>query len=176
MTQTSDPHRANRMLHKMPMRVGRKLGRTLYFVTGDGPDKDVCVGIVDTPEIAAAICTAMNAVTQGLTQGQAPWRRGEVTGTPLRPDQLLGALHNEVSGTEVHWMRTTITISVEIDKDAYLEEHGLDDNADPGEYIAYTIATAMCPRGTPQSRGAARTRLAAIGGWARVVKLTTAAA
>ena len=73
-------------------------------------------------------------------------------------------------------MRTTITISVEIDKDAYLEEHGVDDNADPGEYIAYTLAAAMCPRGTPQSRGAARTQLAAIGGWAKVVTLTTATA
>jgi hypothetical protein len=35
-------------------RVGRKLGRTLYR-------DDVVVGMVDTPEIAAAIIEAMNA-------------------------------------------------------------------------------------------------------------------
>ena len=61
-------------------------------------------------------------------------------------------------------MRTTIVISVEIDRDAYLEEYGLDDNADPGEYAAYTIGDA------------AQARLAAIGGWAKIVTLTTAAA
>ena len=95
MTQASDPYRANRMLYKMPMRVGRKLGRTLYFVTGDGPDKDLCIGIVDTPEIAAAICEAVNAYPD-----EPPllrFRRGEVTGTPLRPEQLLGALHDDVT-------------------------------------------------------------------------------
>lgn len=35
-------------------RVGRKLGRTLYI-------DEVLVGMVDTREIAAAICDAMNA-------------------------------------------------------------------------------------------------------------------
>jgi hypothetical protein len=34
-------------------RVGRKLGRTLYF-------DDVCVGMVDTPELAARIVARMN--------------------------------------------------------------------------------------------------------------------
>ena len=90
--QTSDPYRANRMLYKMPMRVGRKLGRTLYFVTGEGPDKDLCIGIVDTPEIAAAICEAVNAYPD-----MPPGRFGEVTGTPLWPDQYLGALHDDVT-------------------------------------------------------------------------------
>jgi hypothetical protein len=35
-------------------RVGRKLGRTLY-------KDDICVGMVDTPELARAIVLAMNA-------------------------------------------------------------------------------------------------------------------
>jgi hypothetical protein len=36
-------------------RVGRKLGRTLYR-------DDVCVGMVDSPEIAAEIVAAMNGM------------------------------------------------------------------------------------------------------------------
>jgi hypothetical protein len=36
-------------------RVGRKLGRTLY-------KDDVCVGMVDSPEIAADIVASMNVV------------------------------------------------------------------------------------------------------------------
>lgn len=39
-------------------RVGRKLGRTIYR-------DDECVGMVDTPEIAAAIVAAMNGATRG---------------------------------------------------------------------------------------------------------------
>ena len=34
-------------------RVGRKLGRTLY-------KDEVCVGMVDSPELAKAICDTMN--------------------------------------------------------------------------------------------------------------------
>lgn len=37
----------------MTWRVGRKLGRTLYR-------DDACVGMVDTPELAAQIAAAMN--------------------------------------------------------------------------------------------------------------------
>jgi hypothetical protein len=36
-----------------PWRVGMKLGRTLYF-------NDLCVGMVDTKELAADIVSAMN--------------------------------------------------------------------------------------------------------------------
>lgn len=39
-------------------RVGRKLGRTLYR-------DDVCVGMVDTPELAAEIVVALNAYRGG---------------------------------------------------------------------------------------------------------------
>jgi hypothetical protein len=37
-------------------RVGRKLGRTLYR-------DDVCIGMVDTPELAAEIVAAMNGAS-----------------------------------------------------------------------------------------------------------------
>lgn len=47
----------------MTWRVGRKLGRTLYR-------DEVCVGMVDTPEIAAAIIEAMNG--RALSPGAAP--------------------------------------------------------------------------------------------------------
>jgi hypothetical protein len=48
------------------MRPGRHLSRTpglctLYAITGDDWVDHVCVGVVATPEIAAAICEAVNA-------------------------------------------------------------------------------------------------------------------
>jgi len=48
------------------MRPGRKLSRTqglctVYAVTGDDWEAHVCVGIVATPAIAAAVCDAVNA-------------------------------------------------------------------------------------------------------------------
>jgi hypothetical protein len=48
------------------MRPGRKLSRTpglctVYAVTGDDWEKHVCVGIMATPAIAAAVCEAVNA-------------------------------------------------------------------------------------------------------------------
>jgi len=41
-----------------PWRQGRKVGRTLYF-------DDILVGMVDTPNLAAAICAAMNKEKDG---------------------------------------------------------------------------------------------------------------
>jgi hypothetical protein len=46
-------------------RVGRKLGRTLYL-------NDQCVGMVDTPEMAADIVAAMNAIPRCVRCG-APY-------------------------------------------------------------------------------------------------------
>lgn len=44
-----------------PMRVGRKLGRTLYLGTGgDEQDDDIVIGMVDTPELAREIADAVN--------------------------------------------------------------------------------------------------------------------
>lgn len=52
------------------MRVGRTLGRTLYrVVPGDDRKADECVGIVDTREIAEAICAAVNARGVPLPDG-----------------------------------------------------------------------------------------------------------
>jgi hypothetical protein len=45
-------------------RVGRKLGRTLYC-------DDVCVGMVDTPELAAEIVAAMNKDQLAVTSARA---------------------------------------------------------------------------------------------------------
>lgn len=47
---------------RWPLRQGTKLGRTLYFATGDGQKaKDTFCGVVETAEIAAQICEAVNA-------------------------------------------------------------------------------------------------------------------
>jgi hypothetical protein len=43
------------------MRQGRKLRRTLYLETGGGPERDLCMGIVDTELIAHQICLLWNA-------------------------------------------------------------------------------------------------------------------
>lgn len=44
-----------------PLRQGTKLGRTLYFATGEGDKRrDTFCGVVETPEIAAQICRAVN--------------------------------------------------------------------------------------------------------------------
>jgi hypothetical protein len=44
-------------------RVGRKLGRTIYMRTTDGPEHDIFLGIFDTPEMAKFACDALNAHT-----------------------------------------------------------------------------------------------------------------
>lgn len=43
-----------------PMRVGSKVGRTIYVRTGKDKASDVLVGMVDTPELAAEIAKAVN--------------------------------------------------------------------------------------------------------------------
>jgi hypothetical protein len=49
-------------LRDHPLRLGRKLGRTLYLGTGgDFWHKDTCIGLVDTPELAQEIMRAVNA-------------------------------------------------------------------------------------------------------------------
>jgi hypothetical protein len=45
----------------LPWRTGRKIGRTLYAVTGpEASDDDVLIGMMDTPELAAEACAAHN--------------------------------------------------------------------------------------------------------------------
>jgi len=49
-------------LRDYPLRLGRKLGRTLYVgIGGDVRDDDVVIGMVDTPELAQEIMKAVNA-------------------------------------------------------------------------------------------------------------------
>lgn len=48
-------------------RVGRKVGRTIYAVVGKqmANDSDVLVGVMDTPELAAAAVEAHNQAVNG---------------------------------------------------------------------------------------------------------------
>jgi hypothetical protein len=46
----------------LPWRVGRRVGRTIYAVTGTGDD--VLIGVMDTRELAAAAVAAHNGVTE----------------------------------------------------------------------------------------------------------------
>jgi hypothetical protein len=53
------------------LRTGRTLGRTLYLVTpGDDRLADVCIGIVDTRELAEWIVAAVNGADAGAGLGQ----------------------------------------------------------------------------------------------------------
>lgn len=48
---------------KMIMRQGRRVGRTLYWQQGEEPsDSDPVIGLVDYPQIAAAVVRAFNAL------------------------------------------------------------------------------------------------------------------
>lgn len=48
-------------LTKVPWRVGMKVGRTIYAEVGDGDClKDVLLGVMDTPELAAHAVVAHN--------------------------------------------------------------------------------------------------------------------
>lgn len=47
-------------LQDFPIRLGTKLGRTLYARTGEGKDSDVYLGTVDTPGLAREIMEAVN--------------------------------------------------------------------------------------------------------------------
>jgi hypothetical protein len=52
-------------------RVGRKLGRTIYFQYGPEPsDDDTLIGMMDSADVARAICVAMNQASkvEGLEQ------------------------------------------------------------------------------------------------------------
>lgn len=59
----AEPNEIGRLLGEdAEMRVGRKLRRTLYLQFGDGtaPRIDLCVGIVDSEELAAEIVARWN--------------------------------------------------------------------------------------------------------------------
>lgn len=47
--------------HDHPMRLGTKLGRTMYLKTGADKHSDVFVGVTDTVELAMEIMMAVNA-------------------------------------------------------------------------------------------------------------------
>ena len=62
MAQKADPEKiSERVRDGMPMRTGRALGRTLYLASPDlYHADDICVGIVDTPELAGEIARRWN--------------------------------------------------------------------------------------------------------------------
>ena len=64
-------------------RTGRKIGRTIYAKTGPEPsDSDPLIGVMDTPELAAAACAAHNiALRDAIGQSEI--------------DDLLGEWRNE---------------------------------------------------------------------------------
>jgi hypothetical protein len=48
-----------------PYRVGRRVGRTIYRMTGDEPsDADELIGVFDTRELAAFAVSRMNATSE----------------------------------------------------------------------------------------------------------------
>lgn len=49
----------------MKLRTGRKVGRTLYEQRGPHPsDSDPLIGLMDTPELAQQVVTAVNAMAR----------------------------------------------------------------------------------------------------------------
>ena len=42
------------------LRVGRKIGRTVYVHERNDPDTGILIGVMDTPELAAMIVEATN--------------------------------------------------------------------------------------------------------------------
>lgn len=62
MSEPYEPAEGPVSLTQYPMRVGTKLGRTLYVGTGQGhKHRDTYIGTVDTPELAQEIMTAVNS-------------------------------------------------------------------------------------------------------------------
>lgn len=51
------------------MRVGRKVGRTLYLMTGDNRDDDQLVGLVDDVQLAAEIADRWNEYGSAYAAG-----------------------------------------------------------------------------------------------------------
>ena len=47
-------------LTRRPWRVGRRKLRTIYAVVGDDRESDVLIGLLDTPELAAACVRGHN--------------------------------------------------------------------------------------------------------------------
>jgi len=53
----------------MKLRVGRKVGRTIYLQRGDQPsDDDQLVGLMDTPELARHLVECSNHLKQPISE------------------------------------------------------------------------------------------------------------
>lgn len=61
MTEPYQPVEGPQSLRDAPMRLGRKLGRTLYIASGEGNwERDTVIGMVDSHELALEIMEAVN--------------------------------------------------------------------------------------------------------------------
>lgn len=96
-------------LTQVPWRTGRTLGRTVYARTGGEDYKaDTCIGVLDTPALAAEACAAHNErpalswlLSSGLEVTVGIWDldgepgyivRLDVDSRPFKGDTLAGAL------------------------------------------------------------------------------------
>jgi hypothetical protein len=76
-------------------RIGRKLGRTIYWQPGAEPtDNDDFIGIMDQPGIARYIVTVLNADLERTTPRPSPLT-AKLTAGPL-------ATHEEILGGKVY--------------------------------------------------------------------------
>ena len=80
-------------------RTGRKVGRTIYVQNGDDPaDGDRLIGMMDTPEMAALACAAVNRLSADVAAdiervANTPCPRCGVDDThPSVPSQVSQAL------------------------------------------------------------------------------------
>lgn len=91
-------------------RPGRKVGRALYLHQ-DGAETGKLIGVVDTPELAAAICDAMNAVPDGPKPCSKPAEAYDFDSDPVPPIEVIRV--NDAAGSHVqppfrdHWDEPT---------------------------------------------------------------------
>jgi hypothetical protein len=64
--QQADPNQAWLLIRQgRKLRVGRSLGRSVYVQTGtDDPKKDLFIGVMDSPLIAAYVVDAVNRLQE----------------------------------------------------------------------------------------------------------------
>lgn len=66
------------------LRTGRKVGRTVYVMTGGPPERDDLVGVMDTAELAAMVAAAVNVVVLIGEHLADPRFEGDATAAVVR--------------------------------------------------------------------------------------------
>lgn len=91
------------------LRVGRTLGRTLYIVTpGEDRLADRCIGIVDTPELAAMIVAAVNGEPEQSRAAPRIRKREQVMAKQLMCGALADALTTGTWGPDQTRLYVTV--------------------------------------------------------------------